>query len=67
MINWLKNWNVVRLLRFVLGILIVFQGIDAKQWLIVALGVFFAVLPVLNVGCCGTSSCRRSFNSKTPN
>lgn len=63
--QWIQSWNLMRLLRLVMGIAIIFQGIDAKQWFIVALGVFFAVLPVLNIGCCGASSCRTSFKYKT--
>lgn len=62
--QWLKGWNVMRVLRLLMAVLIIFQGIDAKQWFIVVAGVIFAILPILNVGCCGTTGCNTSHKNK---
>ena len=50
----------MRVLRLVLGIYVIVQGIQVQQWLFVAFGVVFALMPLLNIGCCGVSSCRTS-------
>ncbi|MVZ63431.1 hypothetical protein [Sphingobacterium humi] len=57
MMQYLKNWNVVRILRLVMGIIITVQGIQAGHWLIVALGALFVVLPLLNISTCASGSC----------
>lgn len=62
--QWFKSWDLMRLVRLVLGVTLVFQGIDLQQWLLVALGVLFVLMPILNIGCCGTNSCTNTF-SKT--
>ncbi len=55
--NYLRNWNVMRILRLALGIFIVVQGIQAGEWLLVVLGGMFSLMPLLNIGCCGVSGC----------
>lgn len=47
----------MRVLRLALGIFIIGQGIVAKDWLFIALGGLFSLMPLLNVGCCGVSGC----------
>jgi hypothetical protein len=54
---YLRNWNFMRLLRLALGIFIIVQGIQTKEWLFVALGGLFSLMPLLNIGCCGASGC----------
>lgn len=54
---YLKTWNFMRVLRLVLGIFIIVQGVQAKEWLFVALGGLFSLMPLLNIGCCGVSGC----------
>lgn len=56
--NYLKNWNIMRVLRLALGIFIIVQGIMAKEWLIAGLGGLFALMPLMGIGCCGLSGCR---------
>lgn len=66
--NYLKNWNLMRVLRLALGVFIIVQGIQAQQWLFVGLGGLFSLMPLLNIGCCGTSGCNtpvRRTNKKT--
>lgn len=55
--NYLRNWNFMRVLRLALGIFIIVQGVQAKEWLFVALGGLFSLMPLLNIGCCGVSGC----------
>jgi hypothetical protein len=55
--GYLRNWDFMRLLRLALGIFIIVQGIQIKEWLFVALGGLFSLMPLLNIGCCGASGC----------
>ena len=55
--NYLRNWDFMRVLRLALGIFIIVQGVQAKEWLFVALGGLFSLMPLLNIGCCGVSGC----------
>ena len=47
----------MRVLRLALGIFIIVQGVQAKEWLFVALGGLFSLMPLVNIGCCGASGC----------
>lgn len=47
----------MRMLRLAIGIFIIVEGIVTKEWLFVIAGTAFAILPLLNIGCCGTSGC----------
>jgi len=47
----------MRVLRLALGIFVIAQGIHAKEWWFVAMGVLFSLMPLLNIGCCSTSGC----------
>ncbi|HUH25615.1 MAG TPA: hypothetical protein VLY87_03245 [Flavobacterium sp.] len=58
--NYIRNWNFMRVLRLALGIFIIVQGIQANQWLFVAVGGLFSLTSILNIGCCGTSGCSTS-------
>ncbi len=55
--NYLNNWNLMRVLRLALGIIIIVQGIVAKEWLLAGLGGLFSLMPLMNIGCCGVSGC----------
>lgn len=55
--NYLRNWDFTRVLRLAIGIFIIVQGVMANQWLFVGLGGLFSLMPLMNIGCCGTSSC----------
>lgn len=47
----------MRMLRLALGIFIIVEGIVTKEWLFALAGTAFTILPLLNIGCCGTSGC----------
>lgn len=55
--NYLKGWNFMRFLRFALGIFIVIQGIQTQEWLFMAMGGIFVLMPLLNIGCCSSRGC----------
>ncbi len=47
----------MRVIRFVLGLFIVIQSIQTQEWLFLLMGIGLTLLPVFNIGCCGTSGC----------
>lgn len=47
----------MRLIRLALGVIILVQGIVAKDLFSLALGGFLSLMPLLNIGCCGVSGC----------
>lgn len=53
----LQGWNFMRILRMVLGVGILVQGIIAKDTLTIIFGVAFAGMAVANIGCCGAGGC----------
>lgn len=55
--NYLKRWGFMRVLRLILSIFVIVQGIQTKEWLFVALGALFSLTSLLNIGCCGASDC----------
>lgn len=64
----LQNWNWMRLLRIVAGLLILGEGISNRDWIWILLGTIFALLPILNVGCgCTGKKCKAPLiNKKKP-
>ncbi len=55
--TYIKNWSFLRLLRLGLGLLIVIQGVEAKEWFTLAMGALFVAMPLFNIGCCSTAGC----------
>ncbi|UQA74100.1 hypothetical protein K2F45_20120 [Sphingobacterium siyangense] len=55
--GYVRNWNLMRVLRLTLGIFIIVQGIMQKEWLLLGLGSLFSLMPLMNIGCCGVSGC----------
>ena len=53
----LHNWNLMRLLRLMVGIFIIVQSIQTRDWTMGILGILFTIMPVFNIGCCGNSGC----------
>ncbi|MCZ2393846.1 MAG: hypothetical protein LC105_08330 [Chitinophagales bacterium] len=56
MVGFLKNWSVIRIVRFILGVLIIIEGIKSSEWIFIVLGGLFSLMAILNAGC-GTSAC----------
>jgi len=57
------GWNVVRLIRLVIGVAILVQGIIGNNVTSILAGALLGGMAMANIGCCGTNSC--SVN-KTP-
>ncbi len=54
---YFKNWDLMRVLRLALGIIIIMQGVQTREWSFVVLGGLFSLMPLMNIGCCGASRC----------
>lgn len=65
--NILNNWSVKRVLRLVMVLFVIYQGVTSQQWLFVGLGILFALLPLLNIGCCGTNNCAMPLSTSKKN
>lgn len=48
---FLRNWTFMRLFRIALGVMVAAQGWYSNQWIFVGLGLVFAVISFLNLGC----------------
>lgn len=55
--NYLQAWNFMRILRLVLGVSILIQGVQAHEILFIFMGGLFTLMPIFNVGCCSTAGC----------
>ncbi|MCF3107629.1 hypothetical protein LL912_02440 [Niabella sp. CC-SYL272] len=53
------HWNVVRVLRLVSGVFIIFAGVQVSDGLVMTGGALLSLMSLLNIGCCGTSACYR--------
>ena len=51
------GWNVVRLIRLVLGVAILVQGIIANNITSILVGAILGGMAIANIGCCGASAC----------
>lgn len=63
--DYLKKWDFMRVLRLALGLFIVVQGIQTKEWLFVILGGLFSLMPLLNMGGCSASGCSTPTSRKS--
>lgn len=63
--NYLKTWSLFRVLRLALGISIVVQGVVTKDWLFIGAGVLFSLMPLMNIGCCGSTGCSTQVRKST--
>jgi hypothetical protein len=55
--NILSNWNFMRALRLILGVIIIFQGIQQQEWMYAFAGVLLSGMALANIGCCGVGGC----------
>ena len=61
--KYLQNWNLIRVLRLAFAIVVIVQGFQVHEWLLVILGGIFSLMPLMNVGCGSTSGCSTSFTN----
>ena len=55
--KFLTGWNVFRVVRLLIGLTAVVQGIVQKEVLVLAAGIWLLFGALFNVGCCGSSGC----------
>ena len=60
-----RKWNMIRLLRLLMGSAIVIQAIVEKEVMLGLVGLAFAVMALFNFSCCGAGTCYT--NSKKEN
>ncbi len=58
------NWNWVRLLRLVLGLALIVQGMIVRDVIAGLAGFLFSGMAVFNIGCCGPA-CNVGVRKKT--
>jgi hypothetical protein len=63
--TYFRKWNFMRMLRLILGIFIIVQGIHAQEWILAVMGALFSLMPVFNIGCCGSSGCSVRVRKRT--
>jgi hypothetical protein len=52
-INWLKQWNGMRILRLGIGIAAIVQGLHSPTPLLWVIGAVVIIQAVINIGCMG--------------
>ena len=65
--NLLNNWNVIRVIRLVLSVIIMAQAIQIHDALFGFLGCFFMYQALSNTGCCGVNGCASAIQKNTDN
>lgn len=58
-----QNWSLMRLIRLLLGVMIIVQSVGIKDYLFGSIGLLFAVMALLNIGCCSTGVCSTNIYS----
>ena len=62
----MKNWNLIRIIRLMLGIYILIDGVYTRQWIFVVAGALFSLMPLLNIGCCVAGNCDMQPDNRKP-
>ena len=60
----LNNWNWIRIIRLVIGLMILGSGIGGNDYLAIVIGLFFTVIPILNFSTCASGNCNIDTNKK---
>ena len=58
----LYGWHFARIIRVLLGGLIVWRAVVSADWAIAIIGMLLVILSVANVGCCATGGNARNNN-----
>lgn len=53
----LSNWTLPRILRVIIGIVIIGMAISRADIASGIIGAIFTGMSVLNIGCCGSGAC----------
>lgn len=62
---YLQQWNLMRIIRLALALIIFGQGFIVKDWTFFVMGALLALMAFMNIGCCGTAGCSLPTSSKT--
>jgi hypothetical protein len=60
------NWNIIRIIRLVLGVFIIIQSFQLENYWIMLPGFIFAGMAVFNAGC-GSNCCEIPTSKKHEN
>lgn len=63
--NYLSQWNLMRTIRLVLGLLITGEGVKSGQWILAVFGLLFTSMAVFNIGCCAGGNCSANITGKS--
>jgi hypothetical protein len=55
-----NNWNFFRILRLILGVIIIVESIYSKDWQMSIVGLLFTGFALFNISCCGAGGCYTS-------
>ena len=53
----LSNWNVMRILRVILGLWVLVMAVRYRDTTMIFLSTFMVLTAVFGVGCCGINGC----------
>jgi uncharacterized membrane protein HdeD (DUF308 family) len=56
-LSLLKNWHLMRIIRLVFGIFLIFQGIETREWFFFIFAAFFLFQGITNQGCGINGNC----------
>lgn len=62
----LKNWNFLRIIRLLLGVMLLGQSFQIHSWALGLLGGLFVFQSLTNTGCCGAGACYTPPPAKKP-
>jgi hypothetical protein len=54
----LSGWNVMRVIRLLIGVYAFWQAIITKEPMLGLAGLFIAAMALANMGCCGINGCQ---------
>lgn len=57
-------WNFLRIVRLVVGVAVMAQGLLKTEYVLVLAGGLVAMMALFQVGCCGSSGCAVPQNEK---
>ncbi|MFK7001597.1 hypothetical protein [Flavobacterium oreochromis] len=61
--RFFSNWNIIRLFRLALGIFLIFQAVETRQWIFLGFAMFFLFQALFNFGC-NSNACQIQFKNK---
>lgn len=63
--EYFKNWDFIRVIRLILGILMIIQGVHTDDLMFISLGLLFSLMSVFNIGCCTSGKCQIAVRKNT--